>query len=78
MPVPRRPEGTEIYALNEGQAPRKIWSGKEEIVYAMAARPDGLLALSGNRGRVFRIQENGDYRGCGSRRRATGIELRRR
>jgi hypothetical protein len=55
------PEGTEIYALNEGQAPRKIWSGKEEIVYAMAARPDGLLALSGNRGRVFRIQENGDY-----------------
>ena len=33
------PEGTEIYALNEGQAPRKIWSGKEEIVYAMAARP---------------------------------------
>ncbi len=55
------PEGTEIYALNEGQAPRKIWSGKDEIVYAMAARPDGLLALSGNRGHMFRIQENGDY-----------------
>jgi len=55
------PEGTEIYALSEGQAPRKIWSGKEEIVYAMTARPDGLLALSGNRGRVFRIQENGDF-----------------
>jgi hypothetical protein len=55
------PEGTEIYALTEGQAPRKVWSGKEEVVYALAARPDGVLALSGNRGRVFMIQENGDY-----------------
>ena len=50
------PEGTEIYALAEGQAPRKLWSGKDEIVYALAARPDGLLALSGNRGHIFRIQ----------------------
>jgi hypothetical protein len=55
------PEGTEIYALTEGQAPRKVWAGKEEIVYALAAGPDGVLALSGNRGRVFMIQENGDY-----------------
>jgi len=55
------PEGTEIYALSEGQAPRKVWSGKEEVVYALAARTDGVLALSGNRGRVFMIQENGSY-----------------
>jgi hypothetical protein len=55
------PEGTEIYALQEGQAPRKIWSGKDEVVYALAARPDGLLALTGNRGRVFRIRDDGAY-----------------
>jgi hypothetical protein len=55
------PEGTEIYALEEGQAPRKIWSGKDEVVYALAAGPDGLLALSGNRGRIFRIQDNGSF-----------------
>jgi WD40 repeat protein len=55
------PEGTEIYALQEGQAPRKIWSGKDEVVYALAARPDGLLALTGNRGRVFRIHDDGTY-----------------
>jgi len=55
------PEGTEIYALTEGQAPRKIWSGKDEIVYALAAQPDGLLALSGNRGRVFKIQDDGSF-----------------
>jgi len=55
------PEGTEIYALKEGQAPRKLWSSKEDIVYALAARPDGLLALTGNRGRIFRIQNDGSY-----------------
>jgi hypothetical protein len=55
------PEGTEIYALQEGQAPRKIWSGKDEVVYALASRPDGLLALTGNRGRVFRIADDGTY-----------------
>jgi hypothetical protein len=55
------PEGTDVYALTEDQAPRKIWSGKDEIVYALAAQPDGLLALSGNRGRIFRIQDDGSY-----------------
>ena len=55
------PEGTEIYALAEDQAPRRIWSSKDDIVYALAAQPDGILAVSGNRGHIFRIQENGDY-----------------
>ena len=55
------PEGTEIYALTEDQAPRKLWAGKDEIVYALLSRPDGLLALSGNRGRIFRIQDDGSY-----------------
>lgn len=60
------PEGSEIYALTptddpRPQAPRRIWSGKDEIVYALAAGKDGLLALTGNRGHIFRIAENGDY-----------------
>ena len=55
------PEGTEIYALSEGQAPRSLWSSKDAIVYALAARPDGLLALSGNRGQIYRIQDDGSY-----------------
>lgn len=56
------PEGTEIYALTEGQAPRKLWSGKDEIVYALAARTDdGILAFTGNRGRVFKIAGDGSY-----------------
>jgi hypothetical protein len=59
------PEGTEIYALSEGQAPRKIWSGKDDIVYAMAARGDGLLALTGNRGHLLRIQKDGSFADIG-------------
>jgi len=55
------PEGSEIYALTEGQAPRKLWAGKDEIVYALTAQSDGLLALTGNRGRVFKIADNGNY-----------------
>ncbi len=55
------PEGTDIYALDEGQAPRKLWSSKDDIVYALSARPDGLLALTGNRGRIFRINKDGSY-----------------
>ena len=55
------PDGTEVYALAEDQAPRKIWSSKEDIVYALDAQTDGVLAISGNRGHIFRIQKNGDY-----------------
>lgn len=69
------PEGTEIYALTEGQAPRKIWTGKDEIVYALAARPNGLLALTGNRGRIFRIQDNGDYSDIGHLEAQQGLAL---
>lgn len=55
------PEGTEIYAINDGQAPRKVWSSKDDIVYALDAEKDGVLALSGNRGHVFRIHADGSY-----------------
>lgn len=59
------PEGTEIYALSEGQAPRTIWSGKGDIVYALAMRTDGLLAVSGNSGHVYLIHEDGSYSDIG-------------
>jgi hypothetical protein len=69
------PEGTEIYALAEGQAPRKLWSGKDEIVYALAARRDGLLALSGNRGRIFLIRDDGSYADIGHLQAQQGLSL---
>ncbi len=69
------PEGSDIYALTEGQAPRKLWSGKDEIVYALAARSDGLLALSGNRGRIFRIRDNGSYADVAHLQAQQGLSL---
>ncbi len=68
------PEGTEIFALTEGQAPRALWSSKDSIVYALASRPDGLLAFSGNRGQIFRIQDDGSYADIGSLAGAAGPE----
>jgi hypothetical protein len=55
------PEGTEIYALDEGQAPRKLWGSKDDIVYALAARAGGLLALTGNNGHILSIENDGSY-----------------
>lgn len=55
------PEGSEIYSLAEGQAPRRIWTGKDEIVYALLARKDGIVALTGNRGRIFKIADDGSF-----------------
>ena len=69
------PEGTDIYALDENQAPRKIWSGKDEIVYALASRPDGLLAISGNRGRIFRIHDDGSYADVGHLSAQQGLTM---
>jgi hypothetical protein len=38
-----------------------MWSGKDEIVYQLAATADGLTALTGNRGRIFTIHADGSY-----------------
>jgi WD40 repeat protein len=60
------PEGSEIYAITPAdaqpaEAPRKLWAAKDEVVYALAAENDGLLALTGNRGHIFKIQNDGSY-----------------
>jgi hypothetical protein len=69
------PEGTEIDALAEGQAPRELWSSKDDIVYAMSSGPDGLLAISGNRGHIFRIREDGDYADIGHLQAQQGLSM---
>lgn len=69
------PEGTEIFVLSEGQAPRSLWTSKDAIVYALAARPDGLLALSGNRGQIYRIQDDGSYADVGHLQAQQGLSF---
>jgi WD40 repeat protein len=56
------PEGSEVYAIPHGDGPpQKIWSGHDDIVYALAWTPDGVLAATGNRGRIFRIHDDGSF-----------------
>jgi hypothetical protein len=69
------PEGSEIYALTEGQAPRKLWAGKDEVVYALASQTDGLLVLTGNRGRVFKVSADGSYADIAHLQAQQGLSL---
>ncbi|HEX3473232.1 MAG TPA: hypothetical protein VHT28_18775, partial [Silvibacterium sp.] len=55
------PDGSEIYEIAQSGAPRKLWSGHDDIVYALHWTSEGLLAATGNRGRVYRIKEGGEY-----------------
>jgi WD40 repeat protein len=55
------PDGSEIDELGAEGAPRKLWAVREDVVYALHAAPDGLLAATGNRGKLYRIHEDGSY-----------------
>ncbi len=69
------PEGTEIFALTPNQAPRKLWADKDDVVYGLARQPDGLLAITGNRGHIVRIQDDGSYADVGHLSAQQGLSL---
>ncbi len=48
--------GSEIYRIAPDGAPSRMWSSREDLVYALAFDPAGrLLAGTGNRGHIFAI-----------------------
>jgi outer membrane protein assembly factor BamB len=49
------PEGSEIYRIAADGSPSKLVALKEDVVYALAFNSGSLLAASGNRGRIYRI-----------------------
>src|ERR1700722_5783557 len=55
------PDGSEVDELSAQGAPRKLWATRADVVYALRATPQGLLAATGNRGRIYRIAEDGSY-----------------
>jgi hypothetical protein len=54
-------DGSDIYEITANGAPRKLWSDKEAVVYALRWTPQGVLAATGNRGRIYRVHENGEF-----------------
>ncbi len=55
------PDGSEVDLIpaNPSEAPRRIWATHEEVVYGLRATPSGLLAATGNHGRVYRVHDDG-------------------
>jgi hypothetical protein len=49
------PDGSEIYQIASNGTPQKLLTLKDDVVYALAVRDGSLLAATGNRGRVYRV-----------------------
>jgi sugar lactone lactonase YvrE len=49
------PDGSEIYKIAADGSPQKLLTLKDDVVYALAVRNGSLLAATGNRGRVYRV-----------------------
>jgi hypothetical protein len=60
-PLPTTP-GSEVYQIAPDGSPKRIWSSREDIVYALGFDDQGrLLAGSGNKARIYTIEGTGDY-----------------
>jgi sugar lactone lactonase YvrE len=54
--------GSEIYRIAPDGSPSRVWSSREDIVYALAFDQHGrLIAGTGNRGHVFAITGNDEF-----------------
>ena len=49
------PEGSEIYRIAPDGGPQRLVALKDDVVYALAFHHGSLLAATGNRGRVYRV-----------------------
>jgi hypothetical protein len=55
------PEGSDVYELTREGAPRKLWAAHDDVIYAIESTPQGLLVATGNRGHLYRVQEDGSF-----------------
>jgi sugar lactone lactonase YvrE len=54
--------GSDVYIIAADGSPRKLWSSREDVVYALDFDAAGrLIAGTGNKGRVYAIENNGDF-----------------
>ncbi|HZE27178.1 MAG TPA: hypothetical protein VE083_07315 [Terriglobales bacterium] len=54
--------GSEIYRIAPDGSPTRLWTSREDIVYALAFDPQGrLLAGTGNRGHIFAMKNEDDF-----------------
>ncbi len=54
--------GSEIYRIARDGSPSRIWGSRDDLVYALAFDSNGkLIAGTGNRGRIFRLDGNNQF-----------------
>jgi sugar lactone lactonase YvrE len=54
--------GSEVYQIAPDGSPKRIWSSRDDVVYALAFDQQGrLLAGTGNKGRIFAIRSDGSF-----------------
>ena len=54
--------GSDVYVIAPDGSPKRIWSSRDDIVYALAFDSAGhLIAGTGNKGRIFSIERNGAF-----------------
>ena len=47
--------GSEVYVIEPDGSPRRIWTSREELIYALASGHGPLLVGTGNRGRIYTV-----------------------
>src|SRR5947209_17775271 len=54
--------GSDVYMIAPDGSPKKLWSSKDDIIYALAFNSAGrLLPGTGNKGRIFSIEKDGTF-----------------
>jgi hypothetical protein len=54
--------GSDVYLIAPDGSPRKLWSSREDVVYALTFDAAGhLIAGTGNKGHIFAIEKNGEF-----------------
>jgi outer membrane protein assembly factor BamB len=54
--------GSDVYIIAADGSPRKLWSSREDVVYALDFDAAGQLIVgTGNKGRIYAIENNGDF-----------------
>src|SRR6185369_8251722 len=49
--------GSEVYRIEPGGNPRRVWSNAQDVVYAMAFDSAGRVVIgAGNKGNLYRIE----------------------
>jgi hypothetical protein len=49
------PEGSDIYRIAKDGTPSRLVQMKDDVVYSLSFRKGALLAATGNRGRIYRV-----------------------